>query len=257
MVHAYFSPDQAESYNHLVSRTDSKFEVQYFGWHALGGTTRYILAIGGANFKSITPAEGTWGTEHKAKAPFGYMPLLRETSPDGKYTLLISESDAIERYLSHKFGLLGKNGYEELIINQFVSSNNAMAMNLFLRYFSILDNEEFKAANKAKLLGGTIPSWIAAHEKHLCENTAAVAKGLKDGNGHYVGETFSLADVKTPALVDMIRVISGDDMVSKEKTPALWKVKETMEASPSVKAWKATPEFKEISERNFQLIGCY
>ncbi|GJJ76151.1 hypothetical protein EMPS_08510 [Entomortierella parvispora] len=257
MVHAYFSPAQAESYNHLASRTDSKFEVHYFGFHALAGTTRSILAVAGADFKSAIPAEGTWAAEHKAKAPFGYMPLLRETSPDGKHTLLISESEAIERYLARKFGLLGKNGYEELIINQFVSSNSGMAMNLVQKFFIVRDNAELQAANKAKLLEGPIPSWIAAHEKHLRENPAAVAKGLKDGNGHYVGETFSLADVKMAGLVDMVRVVTGDDMVSKEKTPAMWKVKEAMEASPSVKAWKATPEFKEISERNFQFMGFY
>jgi len=256
MVHKFFSPDQAEAYKALATRTDSKFEVHYFGFHALASTTRLLLAVSGADFKSTAPPEGTWATEYKPHTPFGVMPIIRETSPDGKHVLNISESDAIERYLSRKFGLLGKDGYEELIINQFVSSEASMASTILAKVFSVRDNEELKAANKAKLLEGPIPSFVAAHEKHLSENPAAVAKGLKDGNGHYVGENFSLADVKLIYVLDFIGVMSGD-VISKEKTPALWKVKETMEAAPSVKAWKETPGFKEISERNFQFVGYY
>jgi len=255
MVHAYFNSENAEAFKAVSTKTDSKFEIFYFGLHGLAFTTRTILAISGADFKTTAPAEGTWVPKYKPLTPFGVMPVLRETSADGKHVLNLSESDAIDRYLSRKFGYLGQNAYEEMIINSFVSSSQSISFAIVQKYLTIRDNPELKAENKTKLLAGPVPDWIRYHETHLSENEAAVRKGEKHGNGHYVGESFSMADVKTLFVMNLIRGMTGDDLITKEKTPALWKVKENIEAKESHKAWAATEDYKAISEQNLKVLG--
>ncbi|KAG0048625.1 hypothetical protein BGZ83_006444 [Gryganskiella cystojenkinii] len=257
MVHKYFDAANAEAFNALSTKTDSHFDIYYFGFHGLAGTVRTILAFSGADFKSTAPADGTWETQYKPLTPFGVMPVIRETSADGQHVLNVAETDAIERYLCRKFGYYGQNGFEEQVINTFVASSQFLMGYIFRSYFSIRDNPELKATNKTKLLSGPIPDWVKSHEHHLSENPVAVAKGEKHGNGHYVGDKVSLADFKTAFLIDMIRGITGEDFITEAKTPAIWKVREVIERKESVKAWKATKEFKEISERNYAGIGFY
>lgn len=257
MVHKYLDPANAKTFDALALKTDSKFDLYYFGVHALGATCRTILAISGANFETTAPANDTWVTQYKPMTPFGVMPILRETSMDGSLILNITESDAIERYLSRKFGYLGKTPYEEMVINMFNCSNQWMMNNLFQKYFSVSENPELKAENKAKLVSTQIPDWIKYHEQHLSENPVAVAQGQKHGNGHYVGDNYSLADLKTVFLIDSIQGMTGEGLISSEKTPALWKVKQVVEEKDSVKAWKETAAYKEISEHNYTAMGYY
>ncbi|KAG0205953.1 hypothetical protein BGX28_002547, partial [Mortierella sp. GBA30] len=81
MVHAYFDPAQAAAFNEAALKRDSQFEVRYFGFHGLGDMARTMLAAGGAKFTNFNP--DNW-PEEKPKAPFGVMPLLKETTSDGK-----------------------------------------------------------------------------------------------------------------------------------------------------------------------------
>jgi hypothetical protein len=81
MVHAFFNPAQAATFNEMAPRKDSTFEVHYFGIHGPAATTRAILAISGANFKSVVPDD--WAAV-KTKTPFGVVPILKEISVDGK-----------------------------------------------------------------------------------------------------------------------------------------------------------------------------
>lgn len=256
MVHQYFNPANAETFNALASKMDNKFDLYYFGVHGLGCISRSILALTGANFKTNAPPGETWKTQYKPQTPFGVMPILRETSADGNLTHMVAESDAIERYLSRKFGLLGQTSHEELILSQFVASDTTLLNQLFQQYFTIDDNPELKAKNREKLLKGPVNDWIRIHEKHLSENPKAVVEGKEEhGNGHYVGDKFSLADLKTVYLIDILQGLTGEDLISKEKTPAIYKVKETVEAVPSVQAWKATEDFKQIAELNRMVLG--
>lgn len=81
MVHAFFNPTQAATFNEVAPRKDSTFEVSYFGIHGLAHTVRTILAVSGAKFTSYVPED--WASE-KPKKPFGVIPTLKETSVDGK-----------------------------------------------------------------------------------------------------------------------------------------------------------------------------
>ncbi|KAG0285446.1 hypothetical protein BGZ98_005499, partial [Dissophora globulifera] len=109
MIHHYFDPTQATTFNEISLKKDSTFEVIYFSVHVAGGVLRHILAASDAKFTNNIPED--WAND-KAKTPFGHVPLLKETSSDGK-VIHIAESDAIERYLCKKFDMYGSNAFEE------------------------------------------------------------------------------------------------------------------------------------------------
>ncbi|KAG0043423.1 Glutathione S-transferase S1 [Gryganskiella cystojenkinii] len=262
MVHLYFSPTQRESYNAMALKTDSNFNLFYFGLHGKSGTVRPMLVAGGADFKNTIPSYADWGSIYKARAPFGLMPCLLETSADGTKTLSIAESDAIERYLAHKFGFYGQDGYDELVINTFVSSTHALQDKLITHYLIPKDQLAAKAESQNKAVNGPIPvgtvnHWIKHHEQHISENPVAVAAGQKHGNGHYLGDKVSYADFKASYVIDMIRGLEGEDLISESKTPALWKLKQTVESIPAIKTWKATEDYKTFSEANKDFLGYY
>ncbi|KAF9080365.1 hypothetical protein BGX23_002273 [Mortierella sp. AD031] len=244
MVHTYFNPAQTKDFIAQAPKTDGTFEIKYFGIHGFAGTARTILALSGAKFTSDVPED--WASE-KPLAPFGVMPLLTETSADGKTKLQVAESDAIERYLSRKFGLMGKDGFEEVLINTFASNSQGLVSQILFKYWMVKD-AELKAANKEPLITSNIVPWIKYHEEHLKANGA---------NGHYVGDKVSLADVKTDFVISLIQSVSGEELVSEEKTPAIWKVRVELNKIEGLAAWKKTEEFKQLSEKNYAAIGFY
>ncbi|KAF8934890.1 hypothetical protein EDD21DRAFT_161804 [Dissophora ornata] len=245
MVHAFFDPAQTATLQELSLRRDSTFEIKYFGLHGLGAMCRLLLAVSGASFKSVAPAE--WAVE-KSKTPFGLIPILTETSADGSKTIKIAESDAIVRYLAKKFGMIGDNAFEEVLVDTFVGHTHALNGQIYLKYLAYTDASyaELKRDNKEKLVTGPMADWAKYHEEHLKANGS---------NGHYVANKLTLADLMTAQLVVIIQSITGEDLVSKEKTPAIWKVKTTVEEIPSYAAWRATEEYKALSERNFNILG--
>ncbi|KAF9925465.1 Glutathione S-transferase S1 [Linnemannia zychae] len=242
MVHAYFDPAQRAEFNALARKTDSTFVIKYFGLHGLGGVCRTILALSGNKFTAETPED--WATE-KPKAPFGVMPLLTEISADGAHTLQVAESDAIERYLSHKFGLLGQDEFENVLVNTFVSSTQSLQNQILFKY-SVVKEPELKAAAKEPLVTKSIIPWVEYHEKHLKENNS---------NGHYVGNKVTLADIKTDFVIGLIQSVTGEDLVSESKTPAIWEVRKKLNEQKHLMAWKATDEYKALSEKNLALLG--
>ncbi|KAI8605612.1 hypothetical protein EDD21DRAFT_363171 [Dissophora ornata] len=245
MVHQFFDPAQAAAFNEICHKKDSTFELRYFGLHGLGAISRTILAVSGAKFTNVITDRtmDDWASE-KPKTPFGVLPLLKETSSDGR-VINIAESDAIERYLSEKFDLYGSDAFEKNLVNTFVAHSNGLVVQLFLRYYIIKD-AVLKAENKEMLVSTIIADWVKYHEQHL---TAAGA------SGHYVGNKTTIADIKTAHLITMLQGFTGEDLISEAKTPALMKVKATVEMIPSLAAWRETEEYKAMSERNFNILG--
>ncbi|KAG0350589.1 hypothetical protein BG005_009860 [Podila minutissima] len=237
MVHTFFNPAQAATFNEIAPRKDSTFEICYFGIHGLAHVVRTTLAVSGAKFTSYVPED--WASE-KPKKPFGVMPTLKETS-----VIEIAESDAIARYLARKFGYMGTNAFEETVINQFVSSTNSVANSIFVKYFSAKDPEA-KAEVKAKLLADTIQPWMRNHEQHLADNGS---------NGHYLGSALSLADIATAVQISMINGLFGADTITEEKNPALVKVQTNVLSTPSYIAWTQTDSFKTLAAANKERIG--
>lgn len=58
----------------------------------------------------------------------------------------------------------------------------------------------------------------------------------------------TLADIKTANAIDHFALQpKGDDLVEIiKKSPALWKVKETVDSHPKLSKWRTSEEFKEL-----------
>ncbi|KAK3806550.1 MAG: hypothetical protein JOS17DRAFT_822878 [Linnemannia elongata] len=248
--HPFFNPSQSSVFAALAPKRDSTFEYRYFRVHGMRSIPRTLIAIGtGSSVLShlTNNFSQDWST-YKSTTPFGFLPVLTETSADGLSKLEIVESDVIERYLARKFGLLGNgNVFDEILVDTFTNSTQTVTSQLFEKYFAIRD-PALRAANKGPLISDHIVPWIKYHEQHLQANGA---------NGHYVGDSVTLADVKTDYLISAIQGVTDEELISEEKTPAIWRVKKELEKVEGVAVWRASEEYKGISEQNFAFLGFY
>ncbi|KAF9918808.1 hypothetical protein BGZ65_012399, partial [Modicella reniformis] len=155
------------------------YKVLYPKLHGMAATTRILLALSGTRWESIYPSE--WSPVEKENVPLGVMPVLYEIhhrhqqqrqasegagfnpeswseSVSADLVLEIPESEAIERYLARKFGLIVMSLYVNKVLLAFPDT---------------------KERELAKFVTKHVPQWIAQHEKWLARN------GF---NGFYVGD---------------------------------------------------------------------
>ncbi|KAF9112065.1 hypothetical protein BGX27_004013 [Mortierella sp. AM989] len=214
----------------ILEHPDS-FRLLYFPLEGLGQTSRDILAYGEAKWESLFP--GKW-SEDKGQTPFGCLPVLF-VNKNGKEAVL-SEAPVIETYLAKHFGLLGENQYEESLIK--ASHNSSQSVMNFYSTSVAYNMPEVQEKTRASFLDYTLPNWIATHERHLVDNGS---------NGHYLGDKLSLADIKTANVIDHFAHQQKDQEIIEKikKSPALWKVKETVDAK--LAKWRASDDFKTLA----------
>ncbi|KAF9196770.1 hypothetical protein BGZ50_007015 [Haplosporangium sp. Z 11] len=229
-------PSSADSnvLSKVVTSTDSSFKYLYFGLHGRGELTRTLLAFGGAKWEEL-PID--WPAQ-KELTPFKCVPVVYETAKDGT-VIELSESAAIERYLAHKFHLFGKNAYEQLQVDQYVSSTDAVINAFGVKIVSSPQEKRVEEANK--FYTEVLSIFITLHERHLKKNGS---------NGHYVGNDITFADLKTAQAIGRLLLLrpKGADEVpfSAEKTPNLWKVYETVNSQPNLAAWRKSQRYQEL-----------
>ncbi|KAF9580818.1 hypothetical protein BGW38_002385, partial [Lunasporangiospora selenospora] len=115
-------------------------------------------------------------------------------------------------------------------------------------------------AKKFNLLGDQGDVWdeikvraFASSQQGLINYYFLRVATVKDG--HFVGNKLTLADLKCAFAVEMLMALTGDQYVSEEQTPGLWTVYKTVNAIPSLVAWKATEEYKSLAEGNLRMVG--
>ncbi|KAF9143921.1 hypothetical protein BGX30_014310, partial [Mortierella sp. GBA39] len=65
----------------------------------------------------------------------------------------------------------------------------------------------------------------------------------------------SLAGIKTDYVVSMIQGLSGGELISEEKTPAIWRVRQGMDKIEGIAKWKASEEYKSLGKESFDFLG--
>ncbi|KAG0047300.1 hypothetical protein BGZ83_007630 [Gryganskiella cystojenkinii] len=231
---AHFTRDMTSAEQSEILKNPDSFRLFYFQMEGLGQTSRDILTYGDAKWERSYPED--WGKQ-KANTPFGCIPILYVIK-DGK-EVMVAESTAVDTYLAKHFGLLGENIYEESQIRAFHSST------LFLLTTFAGSVTWAMPEVKEQTLGFfkdfLLPNWIKSHERHLLDN---------GDNGHYVGDKLTLADIKTANAIDHFSLQpQGKDFVEIiKKSPALWKVKETVDSDPKLTKWRASEEFKQLED---------
>jgi hypothetical protein len=64
----------------------------------------------------------------------------------------------------------------------------------------------------------------------------------------------TLADIKTASIIDNLISLTGDSLISREKTPAIMAVYDNLEKHPKYAVWKASEEWKEYDRNNKKLV---
>ncbi|KAF9173892.1 hypothetical protein BGX21_001175 [Mortierella sp. AD011] len=228
--------------NESIKKQDSTFKLKYFKLHGVAYASRLILATTGAKWECVFPDD--WANTEKKETLFGVLPVLYETTSSGQ-SIEVPESDAIEHYLSKKFQLYGQDDFDEIKVRAFASSLQSIISYYFLRV-AVVRDEGYKEEMMKRFLTEALPPFVATHERHLEANGR---------NGHYVGDKLSLADIKLTIAVNMIKAVTDDKFVSKEKTPAMWAVWETVSAIPSYVSWRETDSYETVSSGNVRIIG--
>ncbi|CAO3678102.1 unnamed protein product [Umbelopsis ramanniana] len=174
----------------------SNFEIFYFELHGLALTTKSLLSLGGFEWKNRYPLN--WKEEEKPTTPLGKLPVLTETRADGS-KFVLAESNAINRYLARKAGLLGTSEDETALIDQFYES------------WYLATYQET-----------VVNPLLAKHEEALAKN----------GTGYYVGNKLSLADLHATAITTGLGSLVNVEGVY----PNLWKLVQNVRSVDAVKA---------------------
>ncbi|KAF9574710.1 hypothetical protein EC968_005715 [Mortierella alpina] len=233
------TPSSAE----LAMAPGNTYRLDYLPFHGLSGCIRATLVISGEPYKQTILGLADWALA-KPMTPFGHVPVLHVETKCGK-TLELAEISTIEQFLAQRFGLLGKDLWEEYQIKMFLSSTHALVT--FLTHTVVQSPKEDRPAFLERFKKNNLTQWIASHEKHLKANGS---------NGHYVGDQLSIADIKTATFLDHLVRVGGEEVViSEEATPAIWKVKMTLEENPKYAEWRDSEQFKSFTEVNLRFFG--
>ncbi|KAG0336492.1 hypothetical protein BG004_008051, partial [Podila humilis] len=192
---------------------NNTYVVKYM--HSVGRTciARIMLQLAGANHTSVFVTEAQVAAD-RAATPFGKVPVLTVTHPDGS-SFELAESIAIEHYLAERLGFLSSDVDE-------AARMKSVALNVYFELYNhcfagkIPINEAI-ADPTSEFNTKALPDFIAAHERWLTKNGS---------NGHYFGDQLTYPDI---ALCNWIRIMAGLGVQIKEDSP-IKKLEQTVKA---------------------------
>jgi len=199
------------------------YKLTYFDGRGLAEVSRLLFAISGTPFEDFRFHLDDDRTEWKAAKHTFPMFKVPELVFNGAH---ISQSKAIERFLSKKFGFFGSNEVEAAHIDSFSEE----IRDIHIDYRGAIGNEE-------KLT----KFWSEEYQTHL--NALANVAGK---NGHFVGDKLSLGDIQffyqttnfDPKYFPTVEA-------ELEKHPSLKKIRDTVAANDKLIAYlskrKVTP----------------
>lgn len=193
----------------------SDIKLTYFYGKGRAEISRLILAFAGVKYEDnrIT------GEEMKAMKPYltyGQVPKLEYKGQ------VIYQSRTIARFLANEFGLAGKTNIEKGQADEVVDAITDLQNAAYTVFFE--KDEKAKAEKTKKVFGETLPTGLAYLEKCL----------TRRGGMHFVGNTFSWADLCLLMLVDFL---SGKNDNILESLPKLSKLVERARDVPNIKKW--------------------
>nr|AYN44499.1 glutathione S-transferase S3 [Brachionus rotundiformis] len=141
------------------------YKLYYFNMKGRGELIRLLFAAAGQKYEDFRIEQKDW-PEYKAKAPFGQAPFLEITN--GKKTLVLSQSVAIGRFLSRKFGFAGKGDEEQAMVDMFGDEISDL-MNEFAKFMMEQDEAKKKEIFE-KLQNEIIPHYMKFFEAKLANS---------------------------------------------------------------------------------------
>ncbi|XP_033230948.1 glutathione S-transferase-like [Belonocnema kinseyi] len=200
-----------------MTEDQTHYKLIYFNARGRAEHIRYIFAYAGIDYIDERIPKERW-PEIKKTMPYGMLPVLEV---DGK---LISQSNAVARYLSRKHGLTGKDEWEAMLCDVLVDTLGDLKQELF-QYRT--EEDMFKKEDKkVKLMKETIPFYLNKFEKTIAEN-----------NGFAVGSNTTWTDFVFAVALENFEHIFGSSAL--ENYPALRTLKQRVHEIPAIMTWLA------------------
>jgi len=195
------------------------YKLTYFNGRGLAETARQIFAYAGVEFEDVRfphDEERAAFKAFKPKAPFGQVPVLEV---DGK---MLSQSNAINRFLGRQFGLAGANDFEAAQIDALADGLQDMRQKLYPWHM-----EKDPAKKKElfeKLVEETLKPGLQRFEKFLTDN----------GHGHFVGSKMSWFDIQFAETLSNYEEFLHDVL---KEFPKLHEFTQKIRSHPNLKKW--------------------
>jgi len=201
------------------------YKLTYLNVKGKGEVIRLIFAVAGVEYEDYRIERENWAAEKdKVNPPFGQMPLL--TVEGHTYC----QSLSIARYLAEKFGLAGKSDLEKFRGDMISHCVEDMSM-AYIGVFRETDPDK-KAQLEKKYNTEQLPVFYSNFEKMLKEN--------KGGDGFFVGDSITWADLMFYHYADMFASVSGHGLkILLKDHPKLLGLAERVGNHPKVAEWVA------------------
>nr|QHU80051.1 glutathione S-transferase S5 [Bemisia tabaci] len=193
-------------------------KLTYFSVKGLGEPVRFILSYANVEFIDDRVNFVEDWPKVKPTTPFGKLPVLEV---DGKK---VTQASAICRYYAKKCGLVGKDDWEDLLIDATVGTFDDMRQAISTYFYD--QNEESKKKKLDLLIKETIPFYMERLEKQIKEN-----------GGYLVNGKLTWADLWVVSLLDLVNKYT--ERTLEEKYPLIIALKDKVLSIPSIKAWVA------------------
>ncbi|KAI1696129.1 glutathione S-transferase 1 [Ditylenchus destructor] len=197
-----------------------EYKLLYFDLRGLGEPIRLIFHSAGKAFDDcrLTPEE--WRAKYKMHVRNGVLPMLELN--DGRQ---LHESYAISHYLGKKFGLAGKDEWEEAKVMEVASINRDFVgdIRLFIRsHVPLYTIEQSREELKAKLFDPAIQKYFPIFERILSESGSGfmVPSGLTYVD-FYVSEYLSTANNLVPGTLETKSTVLKDYVTRVQQHPSI------------------------------------
>ncbi|KAI8869384.1 hypothetical protein GQ42DRAFT_156242 [Ramicandelaber brevisporus] len=195
------------------------YELLYFkNACARSESIKAVFTLAGVDFKlSLYDFEGDWASI-KSETPLGQVPVLRvHDAATDAVVVQLSDSQAIERFLAKRFGVLNIDADDDVALAQLTARRNDLESVLYSFwdiYFSPKELNESPAL--ISVYNSAAENLVLFHEKLLAANHG--------GNGHYFGTKITVADIALTHLVLYTRSAGHGAPFAPEKAPLINKV---------------------------------
>ena len=184
------------------------FKFHYFPLNARGAITRAILSAAKADWENLPVQFDQWPTvKTSGLCEFGQLPILEHG--DKK----LSQSMAIELYVSRLFGLMGKTADDEYQITSLLCTYEDLFM---VAHNIIWPRNEKEKNNKEKITEQFIEKYTFFIKK-IQERYIAHGKGK-----YFLGESFSLADIYLAVMISSFCCVMKEKCPTKKEAPEIY-----------------------------------
>lgn len=214
-----------------MTAQNSTYKLLYFDARGAGEAIRYIFAYAGVQYEDERiPYDPTLTTDKQPawfpirdSTPFHQVPVLEV---DGNQ---LGQSIAISRFLGRRFGLAGKDEFEQATVDGLADYLSDMLIQMREVFYG--DDEKTRKRAHDKYFGETIHEFLKVFEEQLERN--------KEGSGFLVGSGPTWADLRVVAWIGLLDSVDHGFLGKYREYPRLTALVDRVNNLMGIKEWIA------------------